>query len=374
MTGKTEAGTVRDFERGDIEAVAQLFQETFRKSGTKSTSPSPSLITYLEEAFFDHPWADPEVRSKVFAEADGRVSGFIGVFPSRLELDGRPLRAAFAGSMMVGNPKENPLAGARLLRSFLAGPQDLSLTETANSTALGMWQKAGHPLDPGYSMNWLRVLRPASAAVEVLARRMRPATLLRPFGRIADRGAAFARMTPLRPAERSTSKITFRDVTREEFGNILPALAANYPLRPRWDDRSLAWFLGQAEDKRNFGYPEWRVGSAPDGRPVAAYAYFASPGEIGWLLQALSVPNAAMDLVEDLFAHAYEMGCSGIRGAAHPWLIPALMSRKTMFYGRSFYVAQARDKSLLEPIRSGQALISGLAGESWTRLIGGRFD
>jgi len=102
MAEKTEAGTVRDFERGDIEAVAQLFQETFRKSKT----PSPSLIAYLEEAFFDHPWADPEVRSKVFAQADARVSGFIGVFPSRLELDGRPLRAAFAGSMMVANPRK----------------------------------------------------------------------------------------------------------------------------------------------------------------------------------------------------------------------------------------------------------------------------
>lgn len=370
MAEKTEAGTVRDFERGDIEAVAQLFQETFRKSKT----PSPSLIAYLEEAFFDHPWADPEVRSKVFAQADGRVSGFIGVFPSRLEFGGRPLRAAFAGSMTVANPKENPLAGARLLRSFLAGPQDISLTETANSTALGMWQKAGHPLDPGYSMNWLRVLRPASAAIEVLARRLRPATLLRPFGRIADRGAVLARMTPLRPAERGASKITFRDVTRAEFGDVLPILASNYPLHPRWDEGSLSWFLEQAENKRSFGYPEWRVGSAPDGRPVAAYVYFASPGEIGWLLQALSVPNATTDLVDDLFAHAYELGCSGIRGAAHPWLIPALMSRKTVFYGRSFYVAQARDKNLLEPIRSGQALISGLAGESWTRLIGDRFD
>jgi hypothetical protein len=79
-------------------------------------------------------------------------------------------------------------------------------------------------------------------------------------------------------------------------------------------------------------------------------------------------------MVDDLFAHAYEMGCSGIRGGGHPWLIPTLMSRKTIFYGRSFFVAQARDKSLLEPIRSGQALISGLAGESWTRLIGDRFD
>jgi hypothetical protein len=50
------------------------------------------------------------------------------------------------------------------------------------------------------------------------------------------------------------------------------------------------------------------------------------------------------------------------------------MSRKTLFYGRTFYISHARDKALLEPVRSGRALISGIAGESWTRLIGDRFD
>jgi hypothetical protein len=370
MAGKAQAGIVRDLERADIEAVARLFQKTFRKS---QASPV-SLTNYLKEAFFDHPWGDPEIRSKVFAEENGKVTGFVGVFPSRLEFEGRPLRAAFAGSMMVENPKENPLGGARLLRSFLSGPQDISLTETANATALGMWQKAGHPLDPGYSMNWLRILRPASAAIDVLAKSIKPAALLRPLGRNADRAASLLRRTPFRPAERGPSKVKFQNVSRQEFEPAIVALLANYPLRPRWDDGSLSWFLAQAENKRNFGYPEWRVGFGPDGGVRAAYVYFAGPGHIGWVLQAISAPNAEEDLVDDLFRHAYETGCSGVRGAAHPWLIPALMSRKTMFYGRSFYVAQARDRSLLEPIRSGRALISGLAGESWTRLIGDRFD
>ncbi|RWX76883.1 hypothetical protein EPK99_14525 [Neorhizobium lilium] len=370
MADKTQAGIVRNVEAGDINAVARLFQATFRGSNRSSAD----LSAYLRDVFLSHPWADPDIMSKVFVGPGDRISGFVGVFPTRLELDGRPLRGALAGSLVVEDPKANPLAGARLLRSFLAGPQDISLTETANSTALGMWQKAGYALEPGYSMNWLRILRPVSAAVEVLARRRAPATLLRPFGRIADRGAALVRATPFRPAERKVSKITFRDVSREEFGKALLALVSNYLLRPRWDDGSLSWFLAQAEHKRSFGYPEWRVGFAPDGRPVAAYVYFARPGEIGWLLQALSVPNAIVQMTDDLFAHAYEIGCSGIRGAAHPWLIPALMSRKTIFYGRSFYVAHAREESLMEPIKSGQALISGLAGESWTRLMGDRFD
>ncbi|MFB9950000.1 hypothetical protein ACFFP0_14140 [Rhizobium puerariae] len=368
MSGKTDAGTIRDFERGDVEAVARLFLKTFRGSKAQSAS----LGTYLKEAFFDHPWSEPDIRSKVFVEGTGGISGFVGVFPARLEFQGRPLRAAFASSLMVENPRENPLAGARLVRAFLAGPQDISLTETANRTALGMWQKAGYPLDPGYSMNWLRILRPVSMGVQVLERRFAPARLLRPFGRIADRvPPLLARMPSVPPYG---GKLTFRDVTPEAFGEALLALKDFYPLRPRWDTENIGWFLGQAGQKLNFGYPEWRVGYAADNRPLAAYVYFTRPGGIGWVLQALAAPPVAGDLVDDLFAHAYELGCAGLRGAAHPWLTSALMTRRTLFHARSFYIAHARDKALLEPVKAGQALVSGLAGEGWTRLIGDRFD
>jgi hypothetical protein len=370
MAGKSQAGVVRDLEVGDLQGVASLFAKTFRKS----KSPTASLTAYLQEVFVDHPWSDPDIRSKVFVEAGGHVTGFVGVFPSRLELGERPLRAAVAGSLMVDDPKGNPLAGARLLRAFMAGPQDISVTETANHTALGMWHKAGYPLDAGYSMGWLRILRPFSAAADTGGRILPPAGILRPLGRILDRGAALARLVPFRPAERAGAKVSFRDVTPEQFGAALMTLSRHFPLRPRWDENALSWFLAQAQEKRDLGYPEWRLGYGPKGQLLGAYVYFSSPGNIGWLLQAVCAPGSEGELVDDLFSHAYDMGYSGIRGSSHPWLIPALMSRRTMLYGRSFFIADARDKSLLEPIRAGRALVSGLAGETWTRLIGDRFD
>lgn len=363
-----QATTIRDFERCDIDGVAHLFQKTFR--GKSQTSPS--LNTCLEQTFFQHPWDQPGIRSKVAVDEGGRLAGFIGVSPARLELEDREVLAAFAGSMMVEDPKANPLVGARLLRAFLAGPQDISLTETANATALGMWQKLGHPLEPGYSFSWMKILRPASTGVQLAERSFPAARLVRPLGRIADRAISFVR--PPQRFDGDGRKVAFRDVTKAEFGAALLVLKDQYPMRPRWDAPSLDWFLTEAEQKRSFGYPEWRVAYGPDGRPVAAYAYFAKAGGIGWVLQALSVPARTGDLVEDLFAHAREYGCASVRGAAHPWLTPALMQRRAIFLGRAFYVAHAKDKSLLEPVKAGQALISGLAGESWMRLIGDRFD
>ncbi|MCJ8520459.1 hypothetical protein ABID21_003339 [Pseudorhizobium tarimense] len=371
MLEKADTATVRDLETEDLPAVAGLFQKTFR--GTASVPPS--LLTYLHEILFDHPWYDQELRSKVFVAAHGQVRGFIGVFPARLEWEGRSLRAAFAGSMMVERPEEHPLAGARLLRAFLNGPQDLSLTETANATALGMWQKLSLPLDVAYSLNWLRILRPAAAAVNLMENAVSAARLLRPISQLADTAAEKLGLSVFHaPAAQASGRVRFQDAMMDEFVDAALTLKQEFPLRPQWDRHSLEWLLAHAAQKRRFGDPSWRVGISRDGEPVACYAYFGRPGGIGWLLQALCKPAAADDLVDDLFGHADGTGCAGIRGAGHPWLTPALITRRTIFHGRTFYLAHARDKTLLQPIQSGQALVSGLAGEKWMRLIGDRFD
>lgn len=366
-----KAGGVRDLEPEDLPSVAKLFQKTFRKSETLQ----PSMIQYLREVFFDHPWYDEEIRSKVFVDAREQVEGFVGVFPSRLELDGRPVRAAFAGSMMVDRHEQNPLAGARLLRAFLSGPQDISLTETANSLALGMWQKLALPLDIAYSLNWLRILRPAGTAIQVAERGLKAARLLRPVASFTDSMVERGGLKAFRaPALAGAGRVNFWDASRDEFADAVLKLGELFPLRPQWDRASLDWFMDHAQEKRQFGKPCWRIAESRSGQLVGCYAYYGRPGGIAWLLQALCAPTAAGELVDDLFAHADAAGCVAIRGAGHPWLTPELISRKTLFYGRAFFVAHAKDKSLLEPIKSGQGLISGLAGENWTRLIGDDFD
>src|SRR3546814_11241559 len=132
--------------------------------------------------------------------------------------------------------------------------------------------------------------------------------------------------------------------------------------------------MQQAEQKRNLGQPVWRIGRSRDGGIVGCYAYHGRPGRVARLLQALCTPAIAGDLVDDLFAHADRGGCAGIRGGGHPWLTAELVSRKAIFYGRSFFVAPARDKTLPAPVLAGRALISRPAGAHCTRLVGARFD
>lgn len=362
--------SIRALRHDDLNGVASLFQRTFRSGETASTA----LKTTLSETFIDHPQADGELSSLVLENETGGVKGFIGVIPVRMLIDGRPVRAAFAGSMMVERPKENPLAGGRLLRAFLSGPQDLSISETANATAFGMWRGLGHSLVPGYSLNWLRPLNPGAAAMAIVASTHPMGALLKPLGRLADAAARLAHIEPFRLPAGKPRAPGFRDVDASELAETLMALTEGYSLRPDWDKATLSWLLRQASQKPLYGDIVRRVVRDGSDRPLGAYVYYGRPGGIAWTLQLLARPERVEATLDDMLRHAHETGCVAIRGSGQPWLMPSLLARKALFFGRSFTVAHTRDVQIRRALDSGEALASGLAGETWSPLIGNRFN
>ena len=78
-------------------------------------------------------------------------------------------------------------------------------------------------------------------------------------------------------------------------------------------------------------------------------------------------------MIESLLAHAYRHGSVAVRGRAHPRLMNALLRRGAVFFHRSATVVHSADGELLDAVLSGDALVTGLAGEAWTRLIGDGF-
>ena len=66
-------------------------------------------------------------------------------------------------------------------------------------------------------------------------------------------------------------------------------------------------------------------------------------------------------------------GLVALRGRVQPEFAGILLRRRAVFLQAASTVMHSRHQELLAPIRTGDALITGLAGESWSRLIGGRF-
>lgn len=361
--------TVRVVRREDVPAVAGMFSRIFMK---RRGAPGALLTAYIEDLLFAKAGDDGEARSRVFVDDHGDVRGFIGVWPRRMLLDGRSIEAAAAGSMMVDQPQEHPTAGARLLRAYLAGPQDLSFSETANDISQRMWERVGGERLPTTSLDWLRVLRPAGFCVATATRAFGPAWMLGPVAAGADRLAEIAGFKALQPPEESAG---FRDAeaSTAEIVELIPQLSRSYGLHPDWRSPDLSMLLSHAATKERYGELNRRIVYARNGAPVACYLYYARRGDTARVLQMLALPQAAGAALSSLLRHSAALGCVAVRGRADPGMFDALVAQRCLFYHGSAMVVHARDKALLEHVRRSRALLTGLAGESWNRLIGGSF-
>lgn len=366
----TQSG-IQTFEASHVAAVAELFQSTFRRP----RDPAPdALRNYLEDIFLNHRLSDPDICSLVFVDSGGKVAGFIGVLPARLTFGGEPLRAAVAGSLMVDNPAENPLAGARLLRSFLSGPQDLSISESANALSAGMWERLGHKPIAAYSLDWVRVLRPAGFGVAALASGFRPAKMLSPLAMAVDAGLGRIARNPFRLESGRRGGGLAADVGDDELVAHIPEFIEQFAVRPDWDDDGLRWILAHADRKKRYGRTFKRLVYGKGGKPLGCYIYYGRPRGIAWVLQILARPDSTAAVLGDLLRHAHDLGSVAVRGRAHPSMMNVLTRENAFFFSRSSTVVCSRNADLTGAINSGDALVTGLAAEAWIRLIGDEFD
>lgn len=359
---------IRSLQSSDIPAVAELFQKTFRNPRLQAPS---SLGSYLEEVFLRHPWESEGIHSLVFLDHCDRIKGFIGLLPLRLRHDGKLLRAAVLGSLMVENPTEDPLIGARLVRAALKGSQDISISESANPLSLRMWELAGGRSLPLYSMTWLRVFRPIAMPLALLARRPRPQRICSALVSPLD---AMLHRFPANPFSSQALRPDYVDSesTFDEFIVAMPKLVSHYSVKPDWDEATLRWQLQHAAVKEKFGHLKCRL-VRKGNRAVGGFLYYSRPGGFAFVLQILADPQHQAAVVASLLARAASDGCVAIRGRAQPELLDALIRQQAVLFNRSSTVVHSRHPELIESLRVGNALITGLAAEAWTRLIGGQF-
>jgi hypothetical protein len=362
---------IRPLTNDDIPAVGAIFQKVFRNP----KDPAPEgLLACMRELFFDHPWREPDIRSQVYVTPEGAIGGYIGVIPLRMNINGRVLRAAAPTTIAVAEPAKNPLAGAKLLRHFLNGPQDISVSEPINPLAVGMWEKFSARAATRESMEWLAIFRPASFAATLAADRFPLTRFARPLAGPLDRMAArHLAKDPHRPGAQRNA--TDQGVDMEGFLQPFLALADEaYDLRPDWDEVSLRWQLQHASGNRKRGPLNHRLVMDASGRVIGAYLYQAKPGGIAWIMQLLARQAEAPAVIDAMLAHLEEAGYAAAKGRTQARLVEPLLRRRALMFRRHSAIVHAREASLVEAVHEGRAITSGLAGETWTRLVADRYS
>lgn len=366
--------SVRSFEAGDVDAVADLFQRLLRKTAEPAND---DLKTYLRTLFIDFPAAEPDLRSRVHVRTDGSVSGFLGVLPVEMEFEGRRLKAANCGTFACDDREEDPFAGARLLRDVLAGPQDLSFTETSNDVSTDMWRSMRATVLGPHSLEWLRMIKPASFALKATAGRLSALRLFNPLARAADailcRRGEKQNWSHYIPLAGKADAFVDEAVSDAEFADLCRQFVRHFPLRPAWDTPVLETMLGHATRKALHGERIQHVVKTRTGKAVGLYLYYGNPGDIGRTVQIMAAPGQEAIVIDRLMRDAHARGLVAIRGRTQPTLLQAMIGKKCAFLHTSSTIVHSRDPALLDAMANGRGFLNGLAGEGWTRLIGDRF-
>jgi hypothetical protein len=359
---------IRPLAARDLQSVADLFVRVFRRSAP----PAPASLTEsFRRLYLEYPARRDDIPSLVL-ESGGRPAGFLGALPLPFSHRGKALTAVVAGNYMVDPGVQDPFAGVRLLKALLAGPQEVTFTDTANGPARRIWEGLGGKTLPVQSQQWLRVLRPAEFGASLAGRkdslkRIEPA--MRVVARMLD-GLAGMLPLPGRIADAWPSS----PLEADELLRLIENLNARRALVPAYTRETLAWRLAMAAEKLEFGPLRMRAVTTPDGRTVGWFLAYPNRGGMGQVLQWSAEPHDARGVFRSMIADAEEQGSLALVGRAEPGTMREVSGGLGVFLQRdSFVEVYARDAEVLTSLLLGDAFFTRLEGEWWTRMQGDRF-
>jgi hypothetical protein len=354
--------TTRPLAEGDIAGVAALYLRQLHKPGIESADDARDL---LQRTLVDDPWADDAIPSLVSAAPDGTIVGFIGSSVRHVRLDGEPLRAAYASHLVADRDFPNRTIGLFLLRTFLRGPQDLTLTDTATVQARALWVGLGSVPLHHLATGWLQPLRPIGAVSAIGRSRggrlALAARALNPVARLLDHGTG--RIAGEARSARAES------VGEEELtpGAVLEHLAeCARPARlvPGYDEQFLAWLFRELAVSRVRGEARFHLVRSR-GAVVGWYVYYLEPGGLCRVLQVMTRERNSDLVVGELYRDAYAGGASALYGRLEPHTSEAVLRRGALLRPIPRALAHTRRSDAADALQRGESALSWLDGEPW---------
>lgn len=350
---------IRVCQRSDFGQIADLYRSTFTGA---SSSRSPDLQQYLEKVYLDNPWAS-EVASPLVSEKSGRIDGYLGVIPQKLKFQGREITMAVSSALMVAQDESgnrNPITGVGLLRKFLGGKQDLSLTDTANDVTCRIWTASGGCIAHPYCYTWIRSLKPLTTCVDALLGSGRTRLLLKPFLHLCD--TVLKRVPPIRPRPVDCEVV---EISTSELC-ALQQRVRNRAILPSHDGTTMQWLVEMAEQSEEEG-PLAKCVVRSNGIDLGWFVYYRSRNAVGRVLQLVGFGNSYEAVLDCLLQDASRNGLAALWGRAEPGKNTMLAKRHCFFRGLPWVLVHSRDREIVDAFQQADALFTGFEGEHWMK-------
>lgn len=355
--------SIRPLAREDLPEVVSLYERVMR-SGSRDAPAG--LVPYFERTFLDHPWADPDLPSLVSRSQEGRIIGFLGSHVRRIRFEERSMRLACGGQLIADPDVRNRAVGVFLLRTFLSGPQDVTITDGATRTVRQIWEGLGGVTSDLKSISWVRLLRPSRFAGDYLLRRR-------------DRERAFARLRPLLDAVDALAlRLPIRSLRPEipagseeplSAGALLenlPAVTASLRCYPEYDEPFLEWLFREMAAAQSRGTLRRLLVRDRRRQVIGWYVYYLGSEDECQVMQIAARHGNLERVLDQLFSRAYQDGAISIRGRLEPGLVQPLSARRCLFRDSGVpALVHARNPDVAAAVQSSRCLLTRMDGEWW---------
>jgi hypothetical protein len=355
---------VRPLAEADLPRVVELYWKYMRR---RDGDPPAALHHTFRELYFTNPFVESTFPPLVYEGKDGTIVGFLGTIVRKMMLAGQPIRVAFGGNLVVHPDSRSNLAAPRLLGTFMAGSQDLSLTDSANDLSRKLIERLGFRAIPAMNVHYVRPLKPSQYGVYALSRATGPALstgikiLSKPFCLLADSLAARLSFSPF---HQNGSALRGSELTEEALMQCMTQFRGGYSLWPEYNVDSLKWLLGFMSDMPARGTLRKILVRDDKDNIVGWYIYYVRPGAIGEVVQVGGDPKLMKKILDHFFHDAWQQGVVGVHGVVTMQRMADYSDKNCLFTCRGGWaLAHSRRPELIEALERGEGFLSRLDGE-----------
>jgi hypothetical protein len=357
-------GHVRPCVVDDLPGVVDLYQKVFPIGRHYSWS---RLHARFRRVLFQNPWCDDTIPSLLY-EKDGKLLGFLGVVVRRMLLGTEIVRVAVSNHFMVEPSARATGAGIELLHRHFSGKQDLSVAESGDASRR-IWEGVGGQTSFGYSLHWIRILRPARYCLYQLEKKRISRTLAWMFGPLCTGVDALAVRIPQGPFYQ-TAQAEEEELSESDLVHCLAGFPKPTALRPYYDENSLRWLLAVLAEKRLLGILR-KVGMRDQQGAISGwYIYYLDRQGVSTVLQLNAIPGCFDHVFQHLCHHAWRHGSIAVTGRLEPRFTKDLCGNQCMLRWRSWMLVHSRSPRIIEALHTKETFFSSLEGESWISVDG----
>jgi hypothetical protein len=340
------------FERDHAERVAELLQQYFPFNRKISTS-------YLAKLLVSHHLRQELIKdytpSLVCLAEDDSVCGFLAVDNRMYNFKDGEIRVAHASKFVLTREVRLSLTAFRILREFIDGPQDLSITDDANESSRLLWERLGGVMVPEHSIYYKLPLRPVSFAVNTVVKE--EWEFSKAVAKTVGLGLDYLGMRARLPFfVKQNPRLEFAELTDELLLQGYRGVCSKYDLYPKFDLNDLTPRLNLTKQEVQFGKLQ-RVALLNDEQKLVGwFIYYLNRGDNCEVLEAQSQRGYENDLFHALTWHAYHRGGVQLSGRLCAVQFGTFFALRTFSLpGHMWTMMHAKDGELFEEIRAGRS-------------------